>query len=51
MVGAVLIVIAMLVVLPTSIFVGGAIWSALIGETLSRSVAGGITAGTEEQNS
>jgi len=32
MVGAVLVVIAMVIVLPVLLFVGGALWSALIGQ-------------------
>jgi hypothetical protein len=35
MVGVVLIVIAMVVVGPFALFVGGAIWSALVGQLLT----------------
>jgi len=33
--GALLLVIAMVVVLPSALFMAGALWSALLGQTLS----------------
>lgn len=35
MIGAVLIVVAMVVALPVALFVGGAVWSALLGWLLA----------------
>lgn len=36
MIGAVIIVVLMVLALPAAIMMGGAIWSALLGETLTR---------------
>ena len=35
MIGAVILVIAMVVVLPSALFMGGALWCALLGQALS----------------
>jgi hypothetical protein len=35
MIGAVLIVVAMLIGLPTLLFLGGAVWAALLGQVLT----------------
>src|SRR5581483_3443307 len=37
--GAVIIVVAMVLVLPVALFVGGALWSALLGTALTRGSA------------
>ena len=44
MIGAVILVVAMLVVLPSALFAAGAAWSALLGTSLSSWVMEGETA-------